>query len=545
MMFGAGAGADRRLSRRGLLRGAVVGGAGLALSGWTGGTAGAAFEPLALPHRSRRPYGQGKRGGVMKWGYGTPPATLDVHSSAATAVAMIAFHMYEPLFAFDDRWAIQPMLAESAETSSDNRVFTIKLRRGIKFHNGEPLTSADVVASINRWSGLSGHGRPLQTVAESIVAADDHTVVITMKEPYGTTLALLCQNTAGAAIYPKSVLDATGTEKLTQFVGTGPYEFVEWIPDQVIRLKRYEGYQSRSEPPSGYAGAKYAYADEIHFLPVRDSAALVAGLRSEEFHLVDFLPSDQFETVKNDSYLNATLLPPMDHSAVMLNFQSPLTGQLKIRQAIQAAIDCELAMLAGLGQGFFRLDHSIMAPETIWYSDAGKSLFNRKDPAAARRLLDEAKYDGTPLRYATGRENRIGEMIRSQLEDVGFKVDYQIMDAPTYSTTVQNPKNAWDIANSGFGMKPDPTLVTYMQLGRWGGGWSSPETEDLVLKLRQQSDFNTRKGLLDQIQQRFYDEVGLVKLGDVVRPAVTNRKLHVEGYFLTLVGLNGWNFWLD
>src|SRR5690606_27270508 len=129
-----------------------------------------------------------------------------------------------------------PMLAESHEVSEDGLVNTLKLRQGVMFHNGEEMTAADVIASIERWGSMSGHGGALLDAVESVNQVDEYTIEYHMTEPFGTFVATLAENYQGCAIYPKSVIDAAGSEPITSgFIGTGPYKLAEWIPDQVIR----------------------------------------------------------------------------------------------------------------------------------------------------------------------------------------------------------------------------------------------------------------------------------------------------------------------
>lgn len=124
---------------------------------------------------------------------------------------------------------------------SDNRLrHTITLRRGVRFHNGKEMTSADVVPSIRRWGQGASLGKPLWRVVESLEARDPYTVVIHLRQPSASLLFGLSE--PHAAIYPNEVIEAAREGQLKEFTGTGPYRFVEHRPDRHIKLVRFPDY---------------------------------------------------------------------------------------------------------------------------------------------------------------------------------------------------------------------------------------------------------------------------------------------------------------
>src|SRR5439155_16704577 len=150
-----------------------------------------------------------------------------------------------------------------------------KLRKSVPFHNGQELKAADVVASIRRWATKSGLGKALVEATETIETPDDSTLQFKMKQPYGAFAPSLALINQGCAIYPKSVIDATGDAPLKEVVGTGPSKFVSQQPDRLVRLARFDNYAALPGEPRGYGGHKYAYVDQIDLTPVPDEAARV------------------------------------------------------------------------------------------------------------------------------------------------------------------------------------------------------------------------------------------------------------------------------
>src|SRR6478609_7411067 len=134
-------------------------------------------------------------GGVINVATIGEPPTLDPMTSTADLVGIVTQHMFETLYTFDKKWNVTPLLAESLpEVSADGKTYTIKLRTGIKFHDGSDMASDDVVASLNRWIKLASRGKQASGFIESINASDPATVVIKLKQPYAPLASLLAFN---------------------------------------------------------------------------------------------------------------------------------------------------------------------------------------------------------------------------------------------------------------------------------------------------------------------------------------------------------------
>ena len=173
------------------------------------------------------------------------PQTLDPMASTADLVGIITQHVYELLYTFDANWNVTPMLAESMPViSKDGLVYTIPLRKGVRFHNGKEMTSDDVVASLKRWMDTAPRGKAVAKEIKSLEAKGPNSIVITLNRPYAPLLAHLALPNGFAAIMAK---DSIATP-LTQFIGTGPYMFKERKPDQYVQLVRFDGYSARKEP---------------------------------------------------------------------------------------------------------------------------------------------------------------------------------------------------------------------------------------------------------------------------------------------------------
>jgi peptide/nickel transport system substrate-binding protein len=542
-----------RLSRRSVLRRAAgLGISGAALAMLVGqarpGRASAAVLRAAQDDPSA-----GTPGGILRVATIGEPPHLDEHQSTAELIAVLGYCAYEGLFTYDADYQPIPELVETHTVSDDGLVHTMTLRQGVTFHNGEPLTAADVIASVERWGRISGVGKRLMEKTAGLTAPDDATIEFRLNEPYGTILIALAHNTQACTIHPKSVLDAAGDDPITDetmYVGTGPYRLAEWRRDAAMRFERFDEYQSApGEAPVGYGGRKYAYADAIEFIPVPDEAARVAGLQAGDYQLALDIGNDQYEVLNGAPGIIAEILTPTNWDVFFLNWKSPMMGNLAMREAVQAAFDHRPMLQSGRGgDDFIRLDPGLMMQQTPWHSTAGAERYDMNDPELARAKLEEAGYAGEPLRFLATQEYSYmyGEAIvaQQQLESVGITVDLQVTDWATVLERRAIPEE-WDMFVTGHGFVPDPSQISYVgQMNQYPGWWSSEPSLELAASLLAGSDFDERKATFDEIQTAHYTEIPAIKIGDSSN--VSFRSDTVGGWDGQFErGIKFWNLWLN
>ena len=492
--------------------------------------------------------GEGQRGGTLKVALIGEPPTLDIHQTTATIVSLVTWHMYEALFTWDSEFQIIPLLAEGIEVSEDGLTNTITLRQGVPFHNGEEMKAADVVASIERWGQISGLGKNLvEAIAETTIV-DDYTIDYTMNAPFGTFAVVLARQNQGCAIYPKSLIDTAGIEQIEDgFIGTGPYKFNERQADRYIRVERFDDYAALEGEPNGYGGTKHQYVDMIEFIPAPDEAARIAGLQAGDYHYLESISTDQYEALKDDDSVVAELLPPSGWDIFVLNTKLGIMQDLRIRQAVQAALDHEPILIAGQGQGFYRLDPSIMLQETAFHSTVGEELYNRNDPEAVTQLLTEAGYDGTPIRFMCTQEylDQYNEAVvgAQQLEAAGFTIDLQVYDWATLIDR-RGDETLWDIFTTGIAFRVDPVTLPFLQGNTWPGWWATDAKVEAVTRLQSEAEFDARYAAFEDVQRLYFDEVPAIKLGDVLGVSAVSPKLKGPAP-LTQLSAEFVNVWLE
>jgi peptide/nickel transport system substrate-binding protein len=506
---------------------------------------GAAVLVLGSPGWAQTP----KRGGVLRVAVLGDPPTLDSHWTTANFVEIITQHIYEGLYTLDQNYQPIPDLADGLPVASaDGLTYTIKLRPGIKFHNGKEMTSEDVVASLKRWGGYAAQAKALWASVEEVRPAGKHAVEIRLKERSGVVLISLANANNFGAIYPKEIAEKYPTpNKVAEFIGTGPYRFVEWKPDSHIRMVRYDDYKPRSEAPNGWGGRKTAYLDEIRWIPTPDVATRVAALESAEVDFADDLQPDAYDRVKANPKLKPIVVRPFSWAIGVFNKKEGLMTNVKLRLAIQAAIDVEPVMKGAVGNPlFYRLDPGLSFQEQkAWHSTVGAQSYNQHNKEKAKQLLREAGYNGEPIRFLTTKEYawmyNYALVTKQQLEELGVNVDLQVVDWATLVQRRNNPQ-MYDIFTTGMSFVPDPTQHPYLRCD-WPGWTCDEEIQRRMDAIRKESDPAKRKAQWDEVQKRFYEYVPAIRYGDIF--GFRAMQAYVKGFNENMTFPRFYNVWLD
>ncbi len=510
-----------RLSRRSVVGAGIAGAAGIAAAGTLSranavATSGGMVR-TAAPLKQATPPAEGIYGGRLRVATTGQPATLDGHFVAQRTIGLIDWNMFEALFTFDGEYNTVPMLAEGIEISDDGLTNKITLRQGVPFHNGDEMTATDVVASFKRWAPVASLGLGISAFLDEIVEVDPYAVEIRLTAPLVALPSLLARQQSGLSIHPAAIMEAAASEPMTpeQYIGTAPYKFVEFQADRFTLLDRFDDYVGVDSPPSGYAGSKAAFLDEIEFIPVPEEAARVAGLQAGEYNYLEEIIPDQIAVLQDSPGVTIEILPPRSYGIIILNTAGGMFTDQALRQAVQAAIEVESSGQATHGEGYFEPGPGVMLPQTIWASDVSAELYNQNNPEKARQLLEEAGYDGTPVRILCTQED-LGDynaavVAQQQLEQAGFTTELEVSDEATLEENLEDDER-WDLTTNAIVFRPDPVLVDRFVSCTVDGKWCSEGKVDAIERLQTESDFEARYAALEDLQRLWYEEVPMVKL---------------------------------
>ena len=442
--------------------------------------------------------------GMLRYATVGEPPSLDQQVITSDLATTIAHHMFEGLYTFDSSNAPVPLLAAGDEISADGKTITIKLREDVTFHNGEPMTSADVLASLKRW-GESG----------------DHEITIKLKASFGPWKNLMAFINGGPAIYPASVAEGAGKEPIApeSYIGTGPYKFSKWEPNRYVELVRNDSYSSPEGEADGYGGKRVAEFDTLHFIPVSDVGTRVAGVRAGDYDYAESIPGDLFADLDADSSVKTIVNGSPLFGLVFMNSKDgPLKENFALRRAIQTAIDKVPALQVSIGPDkLWRANGSFMPKGNVWYTEAGTDNFSKGDAEAAKAMAKEAGYTGEPIKFMVSTNYPFhydsAIVYTKQLAQAGFNIDLQVYDWATLIDKRAKP-DQWDMFFTHHGFVPDPILISVMN-DSYPGWWATPEKAALKAKFTASSDPAERQAIWAEIQALIYEQVPTMKTGDV------------------------------
>ena len=448
------------------------------------------------------------------------PPGLDPTVNAVDLVSTITENVFDTLYAFDAKWQPAPLLAAGpAELTDGGKTVTIPLRTGVTFHDGSMMTSADVAASLRRWLKLSSRGQLVAAVLTAIEEPVPDRVVVRLSKPYPALLPLLAFNSGTAIILPKARAEAAMAGPITKIedlVGTGPFRVAERKPDQYILLDRAPHYVPSPGPASAYAGARNPASDRLSFTPVPNVNTRLQGLLSGQYDVADGLSTDSFAQIQQAPGVTPVITKPGGWLFLVMNSQKGLCTHPLIRQAAQAALDNEAIMTAAMGvPQFFELGSSLFPDWSPYHSDAGATLYNRKDPAAAKKLLAQAGYKGEPFRILTSQQYdyvyKAALVIMQNLQDAGFTVDLQMMDWASVMSRRFDPA-IWEGFVTFHGFVPDPALITILSPG-YPGWWNTPAKQQALDAFSSAPDDAARAAAWGKLQDLLMTEAPTVQLG--------------------------------
>jgi len=488
------------------------------------------------------------KGGVFRYAAIDEAPTLDQHVVTSDLATTIAQHIFEGLYTFDANYTPVPMLAESTDVQEDGKLVAIKLREGVKFHNGKELDAEDVVASLNRWGKFGTRGPVLFEHIAKLEADSKYVVKIYFKEPFAPWQNLLAFINGGPVIYPKEVVEKAEAKPIpeTEYIGTGPYKFVERNPGRYILLARFDDYKGLVGPADGYAGERIAYFDEIRFIPVPDVGTRVNGVKAGDYDYAEQIPGDLFESLKSDSSVKTIVNQGCIQGFIFFNSKDGIMkDNYKLRQAILAATKMDMVLRAAIGpEELWDANGSFMPEVTPWYSKAGLEKYNRGDVELAKKLAKEAGYNGEKITFMVSSSYKMHYdscmVIAKQLSEAGFNVDLQIYDWATLVSKRSDPKQ-WDMFFTHHGFVPDPILFTFMS-DTYPGWWATEKKASLKKPFIETMDQSKRIEIWGKIQELIYEEVPVAKTGDIYMYDIYSPK--VQGLSeMSLIWPKLWGLW--
>ncbi len=446
-------------------------------------------------------------GGVLRAGMQTDPVGLDPHTTNATSTRNMLENVYDTLVMYDASGKIQPGLAESWETSEDGLTWTFHLRPGVVFHNGDALKASDVVFSINRIKdpAIASPRQGDFDVVDSVEATDDQTVVFHLSQPFAPLLAKL-----GASlnvIVSQKVTEAAGGNLDNTVVGTGPFEFVEYVPQTRMVLKKNPNFWGKDA-----AGNALPYLDGITFTFYPDPTARTTAIQTGNVDWIEYVPSADVDVLKSDGNVQVVGGLSNNFRSLYFNVTKPPFDNRLVRQAVAYAIDEQAVVdLALFGTGGVAAEGTTI-PASNFYG-VKDSPYQGRDVEKAKALLAEAGMsDGFTFDlYVTSTYDFLrtpAEIIQQNLADIGVTANIVAEDWSIYLPKVLDSQFTTTILGESGQADPDDFLYNPFHSDNPNnfGLYSNPEVDKLLEQGRLVADQDQRKAIYDQAQHLILDD---------------------------------------
>jgi peptide/nickel transport system substrate-binding protein len=396
-----------------------------------------------------------QRGGSITYASAGEIASLDPHVSGSLVELEMIHHLFEGLVAMDEAYNARPMLAAAVEIAPDARRFRFVLRQGVKFHNGDTVTSADVLASFQRYARVSNNAAILDEVA-SYDTPDPQSFVVNLKSTNAVFLDLLKSPTYPLAILPSSQKERPGQE--IEVIGTGPFTLDAWEKESHLQLRRNELYSAdrSAKGPDGLAGRKTVYIDTLRCRFIPDARQRLSALKSHEVDVAANLAPDHARRIEAQGGLVVQTVFPYCQQVFVTHASNGITANPLVRQAIQAAVGVD-DIIGAVGP-MARRNPSLTYPGSPYASDAAAPFYDRRDPERARALLKQAGYRGEKLVLQTNpafsymRDAIL--VLAQQLREVGMTTEVQVVDWLTNSTNLRRGTGNWHVTTTGYCIQP-------------------------------------------------------------------------------------------
>ena len=387
---------------------------------------------------------------------------LDPLFSTAYPARDMSYLIWDTLFSMDDKLVPQPQMVDTYTISDDKLTYSFTLRDKQVFHDGAPVTSADVIASITRWMEKDSLGLEIKKRLVSLDAIDKNSFKIVLNKPFGQVLNGLGRMTAYPLfIMPKRIAE-TKIGELKEWVGSGPFKLVkdQWIPGVKFVVERNEAYVPRSEPANNLSGGKVPGVDRIERIVFPDNVSAVNALMAGEIDYMTAVPTEFIPLLDvNGGFKTAQVPLPGSSLQIVLNHTLPPFDNIKVRQALQYAVNQTDFMTALYGDAkVWKTCAALFMCGGPYETDVNSERYMKQDFEKAKALLKEAGYDGTPVVYMHPTDSRLqmegGVVLVDSMRKAGFVVkDVQMDTATMFSRRNNNgpiSEGGWNLFHTAF-----------------------------------------------------------------------------------------------
>jgi peptide/nickel transport system substrate-binding protein len=450
-----------------------------------------------------------------------------------------AYMVWDTLFALDANNEPQPQMVDSWNLSADKLTYTFTLRDGLKWHDGQPVTAADCVASLKRWGAKDGMGQALLSYTAALEPVDAKTFKLVVKQPIGFVIDALAKIDSNVPfMMPERIAKTDPNTQITEVIGSGPFRFVaeEWVPGSKVVYEKFKDYVPRKEPASQAAGGKVVHVDRVESIYMPDAGVAVAAIGAGEIDIHESPATDLLALVEKNPDVSIIPNDKLGYQLFMLlNHLHPPFNTKAVRQAVLWGTKQEeyLAAMAGdpkryefcpaiYGCGLPNESKEGAEPLRGFNLDQAKAMIQGAGAAGQKVILMD------PTDNDLHRAALVGAQA---LRRLGFDVEVQAMD---WSTLIQRRaskavpgQGGWTvfITNATATGVANPLTHNFVKNCEqaWYGWPCEPRIVEAGRQWALETDAGKRRALIDELQRLHLDNVSYVPLGKY-RPAILHRK---------------------
>ncbi|MDP2333608.1 MAG: ABC transporter substrate-binding protein [Reyranella sp.] len=456
---------------------------------------------------------------------------LDPIWSGAYITRNHGYMLYDTLFAMDEKFQVKPQMVDSYTTSDDGLTWTFKLRDGLEWHDGQPVTAEDCVASLKRWSARDAMGQKLAQSILEYKIVDPKTFQIVLKEKFGQLIQAIGKPSVVVPfMMPKRIAETDPFKQIDEYVGSGPFVFKkdEWKPGEKLVYTKFAKYKPRAEPMSGLAGGKVVGLDRVEWVWIPDAETQVNALLNGEIDMLESVSSDHLPLLEKNKNIRIIKNTTSNQYVFRMNWLLPPFNNVKVRQAAAMALNQIDFLQANIGDSrFYRTCKAMFTCGTPLATDAGMAGLVEGNSAKAKEMLAASGYDGTPvtLLYPTdlGVIRQLGPVAKAALEKAGFKVDLQALDWQSMIVRLQKKvpvsEGGWNAFSTSWSQVDilDPLMTPFLAANcdKARAGWPCDEgMEKLRDKFVKAASDAEKKSVAEEAQRHALQIVTHVPLGE-------------------------------
>jgi peptide/nickel transport system substrate-binding protein len=475
------------------------------------------------------------QGGQLKVALQGDLSDVDLHMTTHYVSRVALLNVYEMLFTLGEDLGVRPMLVDKYAVSPDGLVYTLTLRKGVKFHSGKTMDSKDVVYTLKKMQAKGCRSAEFKRLMKEIEATDAQTVKITLSAPSAAFLATLANLICPAVVYPDGEAERQGGT-VTKPVGTGPFEFVEWKKDSYLRVKRFRDYAADSRPASGLAGKKAALVETVDFIPIVDPSVRAAAIERGDVDIAISLSAEDVARLKGKPGVVVSSKSGGSFQDLRFGFKKgPFKDNVKLRQAVAYSLDKEeiaKAITVGLGKAA----PAGIPPGTPYFTSVhAQDPYGKQNLQKAKQLLQEAGYKGEEITLSAhlvpDQIAQAAVVMQSQMQAAGMNVKVKTLESAALQQVWNN--GDFDFFLSGLTPRADPDTY-YCQFWESAGsqaGYKSADLDRLCDAGRKALKPEERTKIYTQLEQQLRADVPWIPT--IFTPTVSAWR----------EGVKGWNHW--